>query len=331
MAVLSSLGENFFFLFMSLAFVAIVLFMEGAYNLWQSYQGPEARKIELRLKALSAGAEGGESALLIRQRLLSNLPALNRLLLNLPRLRQLDRFLEQSGLQINVAQLFGLAGLMALAVNVLAALVGLPSLFAAAFAGCALALPFLYVQHHRAQRIRKIERQLPEVLDLICRALRAGHAFSSGLKMAGEETPEPIANEFRITQDEVNFGISLQQALLNLATRVPSTDLRYFVIAVLIQRDTGGNLTEVLGNLSKLIRDRLKLLEKVRVLAAEGTFSAWILCLLPFAVAGLLQIIHPSFMTVLWSDPLGQKMIYSCALLLCLGAIWMRKIVRIHI
>ena len=331
MEALANLSQNLLLLFVVFAFVAIVLFMEGIASLWQSYKGPEARKIELRLRALSAGAEADAATLLIRQRLLSTLPPLNRFLHGLPRIRQLDRYLEQSGIQLDMARILGLSLLFAGAAYLPAMLLGLPWLIAAAFAGCAFFLPCLFVLQRRRQRIARIEQQLPDVLDLICRALRAGHAFSSSLQMAGEETPEPIASEFRITQDEVNFGISLQQALLNLAARVPSTDLRYFVIAVLIQRETGGNLTEVLGKLSSMIRDRLKLLDKVRVLAAEGTLSAWILCLLPFAVAGLLKLVHPTFMTVLWVDPLGQKMVAICLLLLLIGTLWMRKIIRIHI
>ena len=331
MEALANLSQNLLLLFVVFAFIAIVLFMEGIASLWQSYKGPEARKIELRLRVLAAGAEADAATLLIRQRLLSNLPPLNRFLHGLPRIRQLDRYLEQSGIQLDMARILGLSLLFAGAAYWPARLLSLPWLIAAAFAGCAFFLPCLFVLQRRRQRIARIEQQLPDVLDLICRALRAGHAFSSSLRMAGEETPEPIASEFRITQDEVNFGISLQQALLNLAARVPSTDLRYFVIAVLIQRETGGNLTEVLGKLSSMIRDRLKLLDKVRVLAAEGTLSAWILCLLPFAVAGLLKLVHPTFMTVLWVDPLGQKMVAICALLLLIGTLWMRKIIRIHI
>lgn len=331
MEFLSSLFHNFFLWFVILAFVAIVLFIEGLYHLWQSYKGPEAKKIEQRLHVLSAGADGDAETSLLRQRLLSDVPALHRALIGLPRVRQFDRFLEQSGLQISITRLFTAATLLGLGAWLAAGFSSLPWPIAAALSLCAFAVPFLYVQRRRKQRVAKIEQQLADAIDLICRALRAGHAFSSGLQMVGEEMPEPIASEFRIAQDEVNFGVSLQQALINLATRVPSTDLSYFVIAVLIQRETGGNLTEVLSNLSALIRDRLKLLEKVHVLAAEGTLSAWILALLPFAVAGSMHLIHPTFMTVLWTDPMGQKMVGMCVLLMLLGAVWMRKIVAIHV
>jgi tight adherence protein B len=192
-------------------------------------------------------------------------------------------------------------------------------------------LPFLYIVGKRHKRMRKIEQQLPEVLDLISRALKAGHALPSGLQMAGDETPDPIGKEFRIVHDEVNYGVAVPTALMNLATRVPSTDMRYFVIAVLIQRETGGNLTELLGGISALIRERLKLLGKVRVLSAEGRMSAWILGLLPFVVGGVINLINPKFMSVLWTDPMGLKLIYATLVMMALGALWMRKIIQIRV
>jgi len=139
-----------------------------------------------------------------------------------------------------------------------------------------------------------MEVQLPDTLDLIGRALRAGHALPSGLKMAGEEMSDPIAAEFRITHDEMSFGVSMQQALSNLGERVPVTDMRYFVVAVLIQREAGGNLTEVLDNLSKLIRNRLMFHARVRVLTTEGRMSAWVLGLLPFALALFMNFANPN-------------------------------------
>jgi len=176
-----------------------------------------------------------------------------------------------------------------------------------------------------------MEQQLPDALDLISRALKAGHALPSGLQMTGEEMADPIGGEFRIVHDEINYGVAVPTALMNLATRVPSTDMRYFVIAVLIQRETGGNLTELLRNISTLIRERLKLLGKVRVLSAEGRMSAWILGALPFVVGGVINVINPKFMSVLWTDPMGLKMIYGALVMMTLGALWMRKIIRIRV
>jgi tight adherence protein B len=204
-------------------------------------------------------------------------------------------------------------------------------IFAALIAIAGGVLPLLYVVRKRIQRMQKIVEQLPDALDLISRALKAGHAFPSGLQMVGEEAQDPIAGEFRIVHDEINFGVAVPTALANLANRVPSPDMRQFVIAVLIQRETGGNLTELLSNISALIRGRLKLFMKIRVLSAEGRMSAWILCLLPFFLAGVINLINPRFMAVLWTDPMGLKMIYAALVMMVLGALWMRKIIRIRV
>jgi tight adherence protein B len=143
--------------------------------------------------------------------------------------------------------------------------------------------------------------------------------------------PDPMAAEFRIVHDEVNFGVSLEQALTHLSERVPLADLRYFVVAVLIQRDSGGNLTEILGNLSKLIRERLKLLAKVRVLSSEGRMSAWILGLMPFFLAGVMNLANPGFMSPLWTDPIGISMLKVMLTMMLVGAVVMRRIIRIRV
>jgi tight adherence protein B len=143
--------------------------------------------------------------------------------------------------------------------------------------------------------------------------------------------PEPIAGEFRAVHDEVNFGVSLQDALANFSERVPLTDVRYFVVAVLIQRESGGNLTEILGNLSRLIRERLKLLARVRVLSSEGRLSAWILGIMPFALAGVINLVNPQFMSPLWTDPMGIAIVKYMLLLMALGVIVLRKITHIRV
>lgn len=332
MGFVSALFSNFFVVFLILAFVAIVLLLEGGYLYWNANRSPEAKKLEERLRTLAAGAApGNEAESILKQRMLSGIPALQRALFAVPRLRALDQSIEQSGLNMTVSRLLTLAASLAVATLGLSMLTPLPALVDGGLALAAGAVPFAYVGRRRSQRLRAMERQLPDALDLICRALRAGHAFSAGLQMAGEEMPEPLGGEFRITHEEINFGVSLQQALSNMAARIPCTDLRYFVIAILIQRDSGGNLTEVLGNLAALIRERLKLFEKVRVLAAEGRLSAWILSLLPFAVAAIINLVNPGFMRVLWTDPMGLKMVGAALVCMGLGILWMRQIIRIHV
>jgi tight adherence protein B len=332
MEFVTNIFGNLFYAFIVLAFVAAVLLLEGMYLTWNAYKGPEAKRIERRLRAMSAGGGGGAEASILKQRMLSESPPLQRLLLGLPRIQEFDRLLQQSGSNWSVAFFVGLTLFVAAGAFFAANLIPLLHwLFAAVVAVCAALLPLLYIVRKRANRMLKIVQQLPDALDLISRALKAGHAFPSGLQMVGEEAHDPIAGEFRIVHDEINFGVAVPAALTNLANRVPSPDMRHFVIAVLIQRETGGNLTELLANISALIRERLKLLLKVRVLSAEGRLSAWILCILPFALAGLINVLNPKFMAVLWTDPMGLKMIYAALVMMVLGALWMRKIIRIRV
>jgi len=322
--------DNLYYLFVVLGFLAVVLFLEGAYLAWNAYRGPEAKRIERRLRAMSASGDGKGSSLL-KQRMLAQTPAVDRMLLQIPRIHQLDRLLLQSGRQLTVAGLLGLTLLATVAGLVLAMLIGLP-IFAVIIIGVAAGgLPLFFVLSAKRKRMLLIEQQLPDALDLMARAMLAGHAFQSGLKMVGEEVPEPVAGEFRIVFDEINYGIPMQDALTNLATRVPSTDLRYFVISVLIQRETGGNLAELLGNISALIRARMKLLGAVRVLSAEGRLSAWILTILPFALAGVISLVNREFLSVLWTDPVGPKIVGGALVIMILGIFWMRRVINIRV
>ena len=323
--------DYFYNLFVILAFIAVVLFLEGTYLFWNAYKGPEAKRIERRLRVMSAGSHEGEELSIVKKRLLSETPALDRLLLKVPRIHHLDRLLVQSGLALNVAGFLGLTMLGALAGFIPAAVFDLP-LFAVIGVGVAVgALPLFYVLNAKRKRLIIFEQQLPDALDLMGRALRAGHAFSGALKMVGEEMADPVGGEFRTTFDELNYGTSLQDALQNMATRLPGDDLRYFTIAVLIQRETGGNLTELLDNISALIRARLKLLGTVRVLASEGRLSAWILGILPFVLATIIYIINPKFMSILWTDPAGQKLVWIVLVMVVIGVFWLRKLIRIHV
>ena len=172
---------------------------------------------------------------------------------------------------------------------------------------------------------------VPEVLDLMTRSLRAGQALTAALKVAAEEMPQPMGGEFRSVHDEVNFGVSLEQALAHLADRIPLADVRYFVIAVLVQRESGGNLTEILTNLSRLIRERAKLFRKVRVLAADGNMSAWIMSAMPFALAGLLYLMNPTFISRLWTDPIGITITQALIVMMVFGVLLLRRIARIRV
>lgn len=326
-------GYGIFPVLVVITFVAVVLLFEGLYLLWNTYRGPEAKKVKRRLRAFAASTDGGAHPSLLKTRMRSQVTALQRLLFPLPRVHKMDRFILQSGLDWSVARLVFLS--IAVWLSAFATVqfhwhLLLPA-FRLAIASAAAALPVAYVQWQRAGRLHKIERQLPDALDLIGRALRAGHSFPTGLQMVGEEMADPIAKEFGMTHDEVNFGVTLQQALGNLVERVPMTDLRYFVIAVLIQRETGGNLTEVLSKLSNLIRDRLKLHAKIRTLTAEGRISAWTLGLLPFALAAIMNFGNPQFISVLWTDPAGIKLTQFTVAAMALGAVWLWRLTKVRV
>ncbi|KQZ44890.1 type II secretion system F family protein [Duganella sp. Root1480D1] len=315
-----------------LVFVAVVLLIEGMYLTWNSAKGPEAERVARRLRMMSAGGHaGGESASMIKKRLLSETPAFQRLLLQMPRVSQLDRLLEQSGLTWTVSDMIVLSLICPVVIGGLAVFLRLPLFVVLPLMALSVFVPLLLVLSAKGKRLAKVDHQLPDALDLIGRALRAGHAFPTAMKMVGDEMNAPIADEFKATFDEVNFGISMNDALMNLATRVPSTDLRYFVIAVMIQRETGGNLAELLDNISKIVRERIKLLGQIRVLSAEGRMSAWVLGLLPFAAALMIQITNPTFLAVLYTDPAGRKMVAGALTMMFLGVLAMRKIIRIRV
>jgi tight adherence protein B len=324
--------DYLYYLFATLIFLAVVLLVEGAYLVWNSSKGPEAERIARRLRTMSAGSHGGEQSIsIVKDRLLSKTPMMQRIFLQMPRVGALDRLLQQSGVSWSVADFLGLTLIAFLAALFGASFLPMPWLFRLVIAAVVALIPYMYVTRAKAKRLDRIEQQLPDAMDLMGRALRAGHAFPTALKMVGDEMSDPIAAEFRVTFDEVNFGIAMPDALMNLATRVPSTDLRYFVIAVLIQRETGGNLSELLASISAIIRDRLKLMGQVKVLSAEGRMSAWVLGLLPFGAAFMIQLTNPKFLEVLYTDPGGRKMLAVVGVMMVLGVLAMRKIINIRV
>ena len=320
-----------FSLFVILGFVAVVLLLEGLYIYWNDTKSPEVRRVEQRLRAISAGGHAEGEGHLLKERVLSHTPALQRLLLRLPRVHQTDRLLQQAGDSKTVSHLLALCVILML-VGLLAGLLLRWPWFVTAGVAAGLALfPILRLVWKRNKRLHLIEAQLPDAMDLISRALRAGHAFPQALAMVGAEAQEPIAGEFKITSDEIGFGISIDNALHNLASRIPSPDVRYFVMAVIIQHETGGNLAELLGKLSELVRERFKLFAKVRVLAAEGKLSAWILTALPFVVAGVIQIMNPEYLSVLFIDSRGIKLVMGALVMMVIGVFAMWRIIDIRV
>jgi tight adherence protein B len=192
-------------------------------------------------------------------------------------------------------------------------------------------LPFLYLKLAEKKYFEKFQEQLPEALDLLSRALRSGHALSSGLDMVGKEMSEPIKSEFAEMVDEVNLGLSMDEAFQNLCTRVPSTDLRFFTIAVLVQKQTGGNVAEILDNISRLIRERIQFARQVQALTAEGRYSAGVLIALPIVMFLYMYVVRNEYIALLWTEEIGQQLIAGAVVLQIIGAFVIKKIVTIEI
>lgn len=326
------MDNNFFILTMLLLFVAVFVAFEGAYLWWNSTRGPEVARLAKRLRMISAGGAGQSAdSSLLKQRLVSESPVFERLILLWPRLIKIDRLLVQSGTEWTLSNYLVYSGSL-FCVGIIGMLLAAYPLLLAFAVGClAGSLPTVYLMRCRFERLKRFEALLPEALDLIGRALRAGHSLSGALQMTGAEMPDPVGEEFQQAFDEINFGISTQEALQNLSRRVPSTDLGFFVVAVLIQRESGGNLSEILSNISGIIRERLKLFGKVRALSAEGRFSGIVLTVLPFITAFLLYLIDRDFMSLLWTDDSGLLFLKTGLVFIVIGAFWMRSIVRIRV
>jgi tight adherence protein B len=322
--------DSTYVLFIVLLFVAVVLALEGGYQVWASKNSAEAKRVAARLHALDdAGAQAPLS--IERRTAVHRWSWLDDVLAGLPKGTEVLRYLESSGTGRGATEMLLCSAVLGVAGAALPIVLAKPWTFSLLLGALLAALPWFWLARKRSQRMRLFERQIPEALDLIGRALLAGHAFPTGVKMVGDEMPEPIAREFRLLYDETNFGMPQNEALMRLADRVPIDDLRYFVIAVMIQRESGGNLAELLANISGIVRARLKLLGEVRTLSAEGKLSAWILGLLPFCVGALINIVNPKFMDVLWTDPVGLKLVGGALVMMALGVWWMRKIIQIRV
>ena len=309
------------------------LVLGGYYGITQLPGYLAQRKLAARLDEVTAVVddEAGDSEALVKGRHDGPLPALDRLVAGSERGNAIANWVEQSGVQISVSALF----LMSLASAVLVGLI-----VAAAMrmpvgwvigGTVGFMLPWVVLRIRRSRRLHKFEEMFPEALDLMARALKAGHAFATGLKMVAEEMPEPVGPVFRKTFDEQNFGLPLKDALANLTTRMPLLDVRFFVTAVLIQRETGGNLSEILENLAHVVRERFKILRQVRVYTAHGRFTGYVLLALPAVLCIALTFINPDHMNLLFRERMGQMLLMGAAIMQFIGYMWIRQVIKIEV
>ncbi|CBJ52066.1 type II secretion system F family protein [Ralstonia solanacearum] len=313
-------------------FIAVVLGAIGFYLWWNSRHSPTAKRLNQRLEMALFSLSGKDAQTsILKQRVLAESTDIARLLQRIPHVNALDMTLLQSGLDWSVSRFLTLTLALPVVACTVAALFAPPLVLLLGIAALAGALPTLYLARCRARRLRKLEAQLPEATDLLARALRAGHSFPSALDMAGSELPAPIASEFALVFSEINYGVPMGEALAAFSRRVPIEDLRFLVIAVLIQRESGGNLAEILDNIGTLIRKRLQLLDKIRVLSAEGRLGGWILSLMPPVLGVLMYFLNPTLVSSLWTHPLGIQLLWAAIIMTGVGMLWIRHLVRIHV
>lgn len=295
-------------------------------------KGGDVKRIRRRLASVTDQAAVADFDLdIVKKHQLSDLPWLNTLLFKQKWSRKLDRILDQADIQAPLAVFMLLALALASGGFLFTFLISRQFLISLAGAVIMGVLPFWWIRLKKRRRMGKFEEQLPEALDLVARALKAGHTFGSGMAMVGSEFEAPISVEFSKTIEEINFGVNLLEALDNLLERVDCPDLNFFVVSIKIQSETGGNLAEIVENISRLIRERFKLKGKVRVLSAEGRFAAIVLLLLPFGVAGAIYALNPDFMEVLFTTEIGKFLSYLALGLMTMGVIVIRKMIRIEV
>src|SRR5919112_731475 len=316
-----------------LVFVFALFLVLGAYLLATHGTDKKRAKLQKRLNdALLHSAQAEDiDVVLARNELMSEIPWINRTLINLQAALQLKRMLDQADLHITPSRLLMfsfMAGMLgALAASVMTVFIPLMLL-----AGLVTAsLPILHVWYKRKRRFDAFLYHLPDALDLISRALSAGHAFSESLHMVSTEMPEPIATEFRKAYEEQNLGLSVKLALENLTQRIPLLDLRMCVTAILIQRETGGYLAEILEKVAYTIRERFRIMGDLKTLTTSSRMSAWLLCALPIFVALAVTVMNPEYMSVLWKDPRGHYLIAAAMTMQVIGMLIVRKILKIKI
>jgi tight adherence protein B len=266
-----------------------------------------------------------------KDELLSAVPLINRLLLRMELAPRLRILLYQANLKWTAGGLILMSLVSFIIAGYLVYLRTGAVLFGLAIGALIGAAPVYYVLHRRTQRFNQFEQGLPEALDLMVSALRAGHSLVAALSLVSRESGDPIGGEFRICFDEQNYGLELRTAMENLVTRVPLQDLRIVATAILIQKESGGNLAEVLEKASSLIRDRFRLKRQVRVHTAQGRLTGWILSFLPVILGILLYIVNPKMLSVLWTTEIGRKLMYTALAMTITGGLIIRKIVNMEV
>ncbi|BCS89625.1 type II secretion system F family protein [Pseudodesulfovibrio sediminis] len=314
-----------------IAVFIVFLLVMGIGSLMQSGSDKADQRVKSRLQALAMSDVDAETIdLVLRENAMSEVPWFNRMLENMQWAAKLERLIQHADAK-------GSAGVYLLVCATLAVI----GFYVGSFSGrlwVSMAafillggIPIWRLNSMKRKRMDRFQQQLPEALDLMARALKAGHTFGGGMRMVADEFDTPIGPEFGKTLDEINYGMDVDKALANLQERVECADLKFFTVSVNIQRETGGNLAEIIAKISELVRERFALFGKIRVLSAEGRVSAYILVALPFVLASILYLVNKDYISLLWTRELGQNMMWGAGISIVFGIIVIRKIITIKV
>jgi len=314
-----------------LVFAVVTVAVVAALSLFDQRKA-QARVLHDRLSTVKEPTEQpAPDAALLRDEVLSRIPAFDTFLRRSDRVSQLQKILAQGNIDVRAGNFLMLCAASALLLAAIAVIAGGQLLFGWVGALLGFFIPYAYASHMRTKRFQKFEETFPAAIDTLARAVRAGHAFTTALEMIANEVSEPVGGEFRQLFEEQKFGLPVRDALLNLAERIPLVDVKFFVTAVMLQRETGGNLAEILDNLSYVIRERFKILRQVRVHTAQGRLTMVLLMALPPTIVVAMLILNPGFIHPLFTDPIGHALIVGGITLQTMGYFVIRKIIRIQV
>ena len=310
--------------------VAVVGFAVGSLL---DQRSARARLIKERLAGAEKAPEreAGEELALLRDENLSKIPLVDRLLRRSERVSDLQNLLTQADLNLRAGNFLGISVISAAAAGIAVAVAAGNPLFAWLGVILGVILPYAFVTYRRSKRYQRFEELFPEAIDTLARAVRAGHAFTTALELVSNEVSEPVASEFRKLFEEQKFGLPVRDALINLSQRIPLVDVKFFVTAVMLQRETGGNLAEILDNLSYVIRERFKIMRQVRVYTAQGRLTMMLLMGLPPVIVVSMLLLNPSFIHPLFADPIGHVLLVTGITLQTLGYFVIRKLIQIQV
>lgn len=291
---------------------------------------PDRQYVKRRLKQLPAQKQDAVLNSILREDVFSDVPFLNKVLKQFSFIHKLKRLKEQASAQYSISFFLLFSLMLAVVGGIMASVLGagIPGAVFLIVAGACM--PWVYLMIKKRKRMERFRHQLPEAMELIARSLKAGHAFSSGLKLAADQMEDPISIEFAATIHEINFGVGVSDALRHLAERVDCTDLQIFVVSVIMQRETGGNLAEIMEGNARIIRERFKFYNHVRTLSAEGRMSAVVLLLLPIGVFMAIQALNPDYMSTLYTTPLGQNLLWAAGIMMGVGMLVVKRLVIIE-